>query len=245
MLLILTGAIQPATTEMLVITDVQERRQQYIDSIRFFIESKAFDRIIFCENSNYGINDFQELIELAKTMDMELEVLSFQGNARETEIHGKGYGEGEIMKYVFDHSLLIRGESYFMKITGRLKIDNIKSIVAHMYTDRFYFNVPNRTHREMYDTRIYGMPAQIFKTKFIDIYNEVNDREGRYLENIYTSVITANKIKIRNFPRFPRIIGVSGSTGAEYRYSEWKCKIKDILSLFGYYKVINKGKIRE
>lgn len=238
MLLVLTGAVKPAAScGNVTIRDEAERLKQYIESIQFFIESGAFTKIVFCDNSNFGTEKLESLQNEAQKHCVLLELLSFQGNAEQTAIHGKGYGEGEIMDHVFANSKLLSGEQSFMKITGRMKVDNIKAIISRLKVEKTYFNIPNRTHREMYDTRMYVMPVKAFRTLFINQYDKVMDDEGIYLEKVYTSVIQENHIHIDNFPRYPRIVGVSGSTGVQYVYTEWKCKIRDVLSQFNFYKV--------
>jgi hypothetical protein len=81
------------------------------------------------------------------------------------------------------------------------------------------------------------MPVKTFNSFFIDEYKKVDDDGGYILESVYTDVVRNNHLKIRNFPRYPRIVGQSGSGGIAYEYTEWKCKIRDILSvtnLYGY-----------
>ncbi len=221
----------------LVLRDEEERLRQYKESIQFFLESRAFSRVVFCENSNYGTENLSQLFKIAEKNNVEFELLSFQGNAEEACIHGKGYGEGEIMEHVFSHSKLIKAEAYFVKITGRLKVDNVKSIVNHMKHQRTYFNVPNRSVRKLYDTRMYGMPTEQFKDSFLHSYVQVMDEQGIFLEMVYTQILQDEGIKVSNFPRYPRIVGVSGSGGARYEYTEWKCRIKDVLSQINFYKV--------
>jgi len=240
MLLILTGTICPAKeTEFLALRDEGERLRQYEESIRFFLNTKTFQKIIFCENSNYGAQKLSYLKEEAKGQNTLLEILSFQGDNRQTRLCGKGFGEGEIMKYVFENSRILSGEASFVKVTGRLKVDNIGEIVSKIKEGQCYFNIPNRTHREMYDTKIYVMPSELFRRLFLNAYDKVMDSEGIYLEKVYTAIIREHGIKVKNFPRFPRVTGVSASTGADYVYTEWKCKIKDILSWFQFYQVEN------
>lgn len=238
MLLILTGTISPSReTEFLKLRDEQERLRQYEESILFFLNTKAFSKIIFCENSGYGEEKLLYLIKIAEQQNIALEIFSFQGDNEKVQIHGKGFGEGEIMKYVFENSRLLEGESIFMKITGRLKVDNIVKLVAGLKEGQCYFNIPNHTHREMYDTKIYVMPIEKFRCLFLDVYNKVMDKDEIYLEKVYTEVIRENRIKIKNFPYYPRVTGISASTGANYVYTEWKCKVKDILSRLQCYKV--------
>lgn len=235
---VITGTIKPSSEiGHLILRNPEERLEQYKDSLIFFIESGAFSDIIFCENSNYGSEPFEDVENRAKKNKVALEILSFQGNTEKAAAHGKGYGEGEIMNYIFSSSKLIKEASYFVKITGRLRIDNVRDITMRMDTRKTYFNIPNRTRRDFYDTRVYAMPVEQFRTKFRNQYDNVRDSEGVFLETVYTRVIREEKIKVTNFPRYPRIVGISGSMGMSYSYVEWKCRIKDLLSRFNCYRV--------
>lgn len=238
MLAIITGTVKPAVDiEQLAVKSEKERKMQYEESLLAMIESGAFQKIVFCENSNYGEEKWQRPYALAKEKEVELEILSFQGDFEQTAIQGKGYGEGEILAYVFAHSRLIQAESFFVKITGRLKIDNIRHIAERLRWQQTYFNIPNRTRRDIYDTRIYAMPKKQFEELFLDSYHSVQDDRGIFLEMVYTGILRENRIKVKNFPGYPRIAGVSGSTGITYGYTEWKCKIKDVLSWMNFYCV--------
>lgn len=238
MLAIITGTIRPSIQmNQLTLRDENERLRQYEDSIYFLLDSRAFSKIIFCENSGYGIEKFAHLPEIAQKKDIELELLSYQGNEKKACIHGKGYGEGEIMDYVFSHSKIARTEPYFVKITGRLKVNNIEDIVTRIDKEKTYFNIPNRTRRDIYDTRIYGMPVSQFKTCFLNGYEQVMDEQGIFLETVYTGILKDNKIKVTNFPRYPRIVGISGSGGIVYSYTEWKCRVRDVLSRMNFYRI--------
>lgn len=241
MLAIITGTIRPdKQVGKLVIKNETVRLQQYKDALSYMIRSKAFSKIVFCENSDYGIMCFAEEEKEAVKQGIELELISFRGNMDEVVKHGKGYGEGEIMDYVFENSKLLADEFYFVKVTGRLKVVNISDICHRINQEICYFNIPNRTIRNFYDTKIYAMPIAVFKRYFRKMYDLVWDEKGIYLEKVYTRILSEQKIEVKNFPRYPRVIGISGSTGLEYGFTEWKCKIKDIISIFEGYKVNEK-----
>lgn len=238
MLGIITGTIKPsAQIGQLVIRDEKERLKQYQEGLKSLLDSGMFSKLIFCENSNYGVEKLHFLMDDAQEKGIELELMSFQGDTENICIHGKGYGEGEIMEYVFSNSRLILGETYFIKITGRLKVDNGKELVSQLLENRTYFNIPNRTIKNFYDTRIYGMSVKQFKELFLHAYHQVMDGEGTFLEIVYTRILQDNDIKVYNFPRYPRIKGVSGSEGIKYDYTEWKCRIRDMLSLANVYTI--------
>lgn len=254
MILVITGTIKPEKQKNLVIANEEERLTQYIDSIEFFRDSGAFDKIVFCENSNYS-KVYKQLIEIGEKISgdvsnrqCKIEVLQFQGNSEMVKSYGKGYGEGEIMEYLFHNSILMQEElkeenPYFLKITGRLKVINIKKITDSInrkigkknLIDCCYFNIPNHTRRDIYDTRFYGMSIKNYQTYFIKAYKKVDDENGIFYEHIFTEIIRKNKLIHKNFPYYPRILGVSGSFGGKYVYTEWKCKIKDGLSKLEFY----------
>lgn len=234
----MTGTIAPGAVSTLLLRWEEERLNQYIESLEYLIRSRAVTKIIFCENSNYGVKRLEYLQKTARTEGIQLELMSFQGDDKQVGLHGKGYGEGEIMEYILRNSRLIQGEDFFIKITGRMKIDNIKSIVSHLRKDTIYFNVPNHTRRDIYDTRIYAMGIKAFRDNFLREYKNVWDEKGIFLEHIYADIVRKKKLSVKNFPRYPRIRGISGSTGITYEYTPWKCRVKDLLSLFNYYSYL-------
>ena len=236
MIIIVTGTIAPGQdVKQLVIRNSIDRLGQYLSELEKLINKKPDAGIVFCENSGFGTDAFAETVELAKRNGIDMEVLSFQGNSEAVASKGKGFGEGEIVKYVLENSKLVHNENYMIKITGRLAVENISDIVSKIKKDCVYFNIPNIHRRDFYHTRLYAMPISVFKKFFIDEYRNVNDDAGYYLEYAYTDVIKRNKLAVRNFPRYPRIVGKSGSGGIVYEYTEWKSIIKDVLSLFNVY----------
>lgn len=238
MLAIITGTIRPPLQmSQLTLRNEGERFKQYEEGICSLINSKAFSEIVFCENSGYGTERLSHLTDIAEAGHIKLELLSFQGNTKEVCIHGKGYGEGEIMAYVFAHSEIVREAAYFVKITGRLKVDNIHALAGRLRQAKTYFNIPNRTIRDFYDTRIYAMPTEQFRKFFLNVYEQVMDDQGIFLEHVYTKILKTHQIKVTNFPRYPRIVGTSGTGGIDYSYTEWKCKIRDVLGRMNLYKV--------
>lgn len=241
MLGIITGTIKPTKgIGQTVIVNIEERMQAYEQCIRFYIESQAFDKLVFCDNSNTKLKSEDNLQKLAEKCHVELELLYFLGDQEGVLAHGKGYGEGQILEYVMSNSRLLNEDDYFIKITGRLQINNIASICSKINTKKLYFNIPNHTNRSMYDTRMYGMGKCLFLTHFLNAYHAVMDEQGYYLEHVYTDVIKSNKLRVSNFPIYPRIMGISGSTGQVYGYAEWKAKIKDLLSKLQFYSKVRK-----
>ena len=236
MIIIITATIAPGKdVGQLTIRDENERLNQYIQALEKTIKFKPNAKIVFCDNSGYDTNAFDNVRKLAEENDVRLEIMSFKGDSKKVAERGKGYGEGEIVKYVLENSHLAVGEDYMIKITGRLVVDNISIIVNEAKKNRIYFNVPNLHRKDILDTRLYAMPKDIFDQYFSNGYKNVNDKVGYYLEKVYKDIVLENNLRTRNFPKYPRIVGKSGTGGIDYEYSEWKSVIKDYLSIFNIY----------
>ncbi len=236
MVIVVTGTVAPRSDQRsLKLVETEERLWQYKNALEKLILAEPNAKIVFAENSGYGKDGFEDMVRLASEHSMKLEVLSFSGNHEAVVNQGKGYGEGEILQYVLENSQLVKGEKNLLKITGRLTVDNIAKIVRCIRSDRVYFNVPNIHRKEFYDTRMYAMPVDVFKNFFKEEYKKVHDSNGYFLELAYTDAALRNGLHVYNFPSYPRIVGVSGSSGTKYEYTEWKSKIRDFISLFNIY----------
>lgn len=237
MILIMTATVCPdKRMGQTALNTFEERKRQYEESLKFYIFSQSFEKIIFCDNSNYNIDADGRFMKYAKENHVELKILFFTANIEECLKRGKGYGEGEILQYAIDKGGVC-GEDYFVKVTGRLIVTNIKKIVGVLDERKSYFNIPNRTRRDFADTRMFAMAIRVFEQFFARAYMEVCDNKGYYIEHAYTDVLNISDIVHCNFPVYPRITGVSGTFGGDYTYKEWKCKIKDMLSKVQYYRV--------
>lgn len=55
--LMLTGCVAPnIKNDVLAITDINIRKQQYLNAIKWYSENTPF-KIVFCENSGYDLSD--------------------------------------------------------------------------------------------------------------------------------------------------------------------------------------------
>lgn len=225
--LLITGCVTPsADMPFLVLKDPIERRKQYIDSIKFYINYTPIIKIVFCDNSN--AESEPELEVLAKVNNKEFEWLSFMGNQKESEIKGKGYGEGEIIDYAIEHSRFIKKESYLVKITGRLIVKNLSLLLNHISLKKGYF-FP--IYKGFVDTRIYMMPKKIYSEFFINLYLHVDDVKGRYLECVFAECIKKEKIKYKRFIVAPIVGGISGTSGTIHK-EDFRIWIYDTIRMY-------------
>jgi len=222
MILVMTASVKPAEVRQLCITDAETRLKQYRAALDYYIRCEKFDKIVFCDNSNYSY-EYNEELQLAKHKKIQLEILKFNSNCKEIEKYGKGYGEGEILKYVILNSCLMKEEDYFYKVTGRLIIKNISFIIKrHEHSALFNRNL--YSYKSL-DTRFWGIKKEEYIHHLMEAYKKVNDNQGNYIEMVYKKELEKANIKYKSFCVFPLVDGYSGTIGKKYRETKWYTKI--------------------
>lgn len=239
--LIITSTVN-VNSCLTVLLNPEIRLEQYVDSILFYLESPKIKKIIVCDNSGFDYSSIKSIVELAIRNNKQIEFLNFKGSINKIQEFGKGFGEGEIISFVFNNSkLLLLKEVSFLKVTGRLKILNIDRILEHLEPNVNYFNAVNLNpfvNLRKVDTRFYQCTKQNFKYFFEDSYKNVNDKEGFFLEHVYYEKIIEKKIEYKRFKILPNFFGVSGSTGMLYRMSKKNFLIRQFL--YTLFRVVKK-----
>ncbi|OGC22553.1 hypothetical protein A3J90_06675 [candidate division WOR-1 bacterium RIFOXYC2_FULL_37_10] len=231
--LLMTGCIAPGGTPFVKITSPKERLQQYIYSIICWMVNTNIKNIIFCENSNFKY-DYDFLHDLAQYLNKTLEILVFDGN-KGSFVRGKGYGEGEIIKYALDNSKIITQDVSIYKITGRLFIRNFNLIFQKHESVKNIFNKLCHNIKDQVDTRFFKFSMDFYKKYLFNLYMDVDDFNGKSLENLFYNSL--KDLDMPNFLIYPDIIGVSATTRAPYELSKKSLFFRNILSKFNFYKV--------
>ena len=227
--LLITGCIDPnPDVPFLEIKNAENRRRQYIESFEYYIKKTSIRKIVYCDNSMALKED--AISKLANQYSKEFEWLSFMGDNVKAVAQGKGYGEGEIIEFALKHSRLLQNAKYFIKVTGRVIIRNIDILIPFMNMKKMYFCRNTSTN---IDTKLYGLPTEIYKKAFLTLYRDVDDKKGKYLENLFSEQILGQHLVVHNFIVFPDAQGVSGSTGKSYSLP-LKTRIK--LTIKSYFK---------
>lgn len=214
-LLVITSCVNPPRQQFLRLVDSKERMMQTKQCLDFFISSRLFRNIVICDGSNVDCVD-QDLINKAENNDVKLETLFFKQDFEKVMLLGKGYGEGEIMEFVVKNSVLFKQSTFFIKITGRLKVSNIRSLLMNINTSLVYFNIFPARKLGCVDTRLYGMPTDRFVHYFLTAYKQVNDNQRRSYEYCFTDVLHFNKLRFSPFAYVPVFEGFSGTENRRY-----------------------------
>jgi hypothetical protein len=226
--------------------DAGQREAQYMDALRSLIMDGPIGKIIVCDNSGYSYPGF--LYGLAELYNKELELLSFKGDVEAVARYGKGYGEGEIMDFVWQFSHLIKRVEGFFKVTGRLEVANIRSMLKRSDLLLNYFMpvslfrprwmVP-KAARPCVDTRVYYVTRDFFAHHLRPAYKEVREKEIYFLEHAYYKAIVQSGVPVHCFNPPPEIVGMSGSNGWIFKErSPLRKLLLKVVAFLGYVKPI-------
>ncbi len=241
MLILLTACIQPHDNiTMLKISDPQLRLQQYRKALIYWISQTAIEKIVFCDNSNYQF-DVTEFEQLAQRCAKQIEFLRFSGNKEKVIECGKGYGEGEIIQYFIENSHLLKGETHFLKITGRVIVENFGDLYPYIQNKPAnYFNASRIfDRRRSANTVFFMVNVDIYKKYLMAVFRKVRDDQGIVFEKLIRQALLKNNVLTENFPTYPLIDGMEAGTGMPYKkqpqrewYRKWfsQCHFYDLKS---------------
>lgn len=236
--IIITGTILPSVdSKYLSDKNPISRYTQYVKNICRFITETSIDNIIFCENSNYLISNYDDIINIAKLYNKKLEILQFKWNADKVFALGRGYGEQEILEYTVQNSKLLSEQDEFYKITWRYRVHNIDKIVNENILTPNVFSVISPL-----DKRCSTAFFKCSKTFFVDVlwwcWDEVNDSlwEDFQLEWIYYKRISKVKQSTVNFSTMP-IFSANTWSGYILRPNIFKDWLKQFCNILWLYKI--------
>lgn len=171
--------------------------------------------IVICDGTNYDFYpDVRRSFPLAN-----IECLNFRNNWERVAAQGKGFGEGEIMKYVLENSEVIRNAEWFAKCTSKLWVGNYLDCLMGFngwFGGEKLFRRFSLTRANRIDTRFYLSGRQFYGSVLADCHQRVNDRYGYYLEHSFYDALRANGTLDIWFRKRPMVLGFSGSTDQPY-----------------------------
>lgn len=214
MLLLLTGTIDPSVfnNTNVKITDAQERLEQYVTSIRKYIDTGVFTNVVFVENSGADF-PVAEMQSFARERNQNFELVQIKTDVEKTIEFGKSYGEADCIEQGLLKSELAKKEEFFVKCTGRVFVKNIEKLCKkHQNTNRFLF----RDDMDWCYTLIFQMNIDEYKKHFFRSKQLCNEREGIDIEKAFYTIIIEDSIKFRSFRSYPNVEGVCGTTGTMY-----------------------------
>lgn len=202
--------------------DPGERERLALESIMQWRAIAPRNPLVLCDGSGF---DFSASLASGPGSG-PVECLHFHNDVTGVQRHGRGYGEGEIVRHAIEHSALIQAAGCFAKCTSKLWVQNfgtcmqqwnghllMKAVFDHVFSLR-------RPARLAYiDTRFYAMDLATYRQYFLQAHEAIRADQGHGLEESFRDIFLTQQLQgcLMNPP--PVICGVGGGTGVYYKNS--------------------------
>jgi hypothetical protein len=211
--------------------DTDERIRLALESIEQWLKIDPTLCLVLCDGSSY---DFSTIVT-ERFPSSNIECLYFENDQELVKKYGRGFGEGEIVRYAVENSKSITVSGCFTKCTSKLWVENYKECLEEWNGNLLLkgvfenvFSIIKETKLSYIDTRFYITSTEFYKKFFQNAHNQVNVNSGHGLENCFFDNLVKYKINHALLKTPPVISGVGGGIGIYYKNS-LKRRLKEIL----------------
>lgn len=217
-IILMTACVNPPSgATNLKIRDSKTRLKQYKQAMDFWLQSTSY-RVLFVENTLCDFSaEYKEYID-----ERRLEYLTFQGENYDTKL-GKGFGEMLILQYAFQHSVFIQEAAYIAKITGRLTVANVNTLISDFkkHCNPALSSVScNAKIKMTYVRSEFFIASKSFYTDYFFKYSSRQDEsKGLFFERLLAFCICKHVKDGKQFILFKRPVelrGIGGSKSQPY-----------------------------
>lgn len=212
------------------LTDPTDRYNHTLESIEKWLSIYPGIRLVVCDNSGF---DFSQAVN-EKFPEANIECLFFVCDKKLVQYHGKGYGEGEIIKYAIQNSTYLKQADFFAKCTAKLWVENFNECIIEWNGDFLcnanFSNVFSfrKTYFNHVDTRFYLVSKDFYLKNLLTAHLNLGGATGIGIEDNFRDTVLANKLAGVVFYSPPVIAGKGGGTGKYYNTKLPK-RIKEVL----------------
>lgn len=214
--------------------DTDQRIELTIAGIREWLRIDPSQPIVVCDGSGF---DFSQRAA-REFPDTTIECIHFHNDTSQVQRYGRGYGEGEIVRYALDHSQLISEAGCFAKCTAKLWVSNFLQCIGdwngHFLCKGVFLDVfsPFRPTRLAYvDTRFYVASLPYYRQHLLEAHRNVRKTSEHGLEECFLEVLQGHEMQHVMFKVAPVIYGIGGGIGRAYR-NPLKRRLKETLRLW-------------
>lgn len=195
-LALVTGTIIPHPQAHGKIQDPDERQKQYFATLKWMaMADTGVGTVIFCENSAASLSPFQQLLELYGNHGRRLIIRKVPPPSG-ASFKGKGWGEGEILRWALSNIPEISSSGSFVKLTGRHRVLNLKRMLSIINREissnnpfKFVcqryspFNMISHRVGPYITTEVFWSDWQFYHDHILDAHETVDDQDGFYIEH--------------------------------------------------------------
>ena len=219
--MVLTASVNPKGMYVKV-ADSQTRLQQYLRAVAALLDtaSPIVDGITLIENTGADLTPFHALAAKNNRYGKKVEFLGLNLNDYPLE-YGIGYGEFRLLDEGIQQSKFIGPETSLVKLTGRLIVRNLVSILSRI-PGGMDMVADMQAYKSLSDgwveSRLMVIGQPFYMKKIIGMYHQVNGTKGVAAEHCLYQVVRGSPGAniIPRLPREPQWVGYSGSTGMRY-----------------------------
>ena len=229
---LLTSSVVAHDTRV-TLTDTSKRIDFAIESISQWLLLYPKVQLVLCDGSNF---DFSSVVA-TRFPHAKIECVFFENDQNAVRKQGRGFGEGEIIRYAIAHSKLIQQAGAFAKCTSKLWVRNYAECLTD-WNDKFLckavfdhvFSPFKKTKLSYIDTRFYITSVQYYKQHFESTHLKIDVETGKGLEDCFLDVFIREHLTgiLLNIP--PVVDGVGGGVGKYYK-NPLKRQLKERLRL--------------
>ena len=202
--------------------DTDERLRLAMESVAEWLKIEPRQPLVLCDGSSFN---FTKLVQKAFPK-ARIECLPFENPQELVRQFGRGYGEGEIVRYALHHSHFISEANCFAKCSSKLWVKNFHECMQWWNGDFLckgvfleVFSPLKKTKLHHIDTRFYVASKSFYELHLMDAHQKINVEAGYGLEECFRDVLMQSSIRGVLIPVPPLIQGVGGGTAKYYQNS--------------------------
>lgn len=199
--------------------NIENRKKDYLRALLCYITQSNFENIIFCENSNTYLEEFENIKNIAKTFNKNLEILTFSWDINLAINYWYWAGEAEIFDYFFNNSKILKKSDSFYKITWRYILKDINKIIEKLNNSENYFykqwlfmtqftfsTAFFKISKENYKKYLYKKQLKLYsELDKKDYKNEIFFKNHFPLERVWYSLLRKELLSLKQKVSFPII----------------------------------------
>ena len=227
--LLITACINPNSSHMLKLRNVDERKRQYIKAIEWYFRNTPYF-IVFAENSDTPMTIPEEILKSERFEYLKWKELP------EVPDRGKGYKEAKIHEKVMAESKLYSIADIVVKITGRLIMTNIVKSIKSIKNPSNILLMSNFGWKFKYQDTRFIIAGKLAFEELQKANSKIDTTVG--MEEAYAAesvkLIRDGKVDYELSKYLPNVIGVGGGTAENYSKRGFKW-VKNLIKYRIYY----------
>jgi len=214
--LITTANNPPENIPFLEMTNIATRFITAKASV-FFWAANGINEIVIADATGSYLLDNNEVI-LLNQMGVNVEQISYKQNNDLIKIKGKGYGEGELINFAINNSVLLKKQKSFFKCTGKVYCRNFDAITEMINQNKldsiFWRHLGEGDSIQLWaDMRFFYTTHDFFEDNLLPAYLKSDDSKAS-IEHFCYEVLNT-KLKSAKGLR-PQLSGFAGGSGKRY-----------------------------